>query len=37
MKFSATLRASSEKSYSEASFAWMRLATHSFTSVFADG
>ena len=37
MKFSAQACASSEKSYTEASLAWMRLAMQSFTSVLAEG
>ena len=37
MKLSAQARASSEKSYRVASLPWMRLATQSFTRVFADG
>ena len=37
MKVSAQACASSEKSYTEASLAWMRLAMQSFTSVLAEG
>ena len=37
MKSSAQACASSEKSYTEASLAWMRLAMQSFTSVLAEG
>ena len=37
MKFSAHSCASSEKSYTVASLAWIRLAMQSFTKVFAEG